>query len=41
MFVDAPALHALVFGDPSKAINEFGGVDHSLHHVCVNFIFNN
>ena len=33
MFVDAPARHALVFGDTSKAINEFGRVDHSLHRV--------
>ena len=41
MFVDAPARYALVFGDTSKAINEFGRVDHSLHRarararVCV------
>ena len=34
MFVDAPSRHALVFGDTSKAINEFGRV-HSLHRVCV------
>ena len=28
-------LAALVFGDTSKAINEFGRVDHSLHRVSV------